>query len=469
MGNAIANSRVSSKRAKKWLRLSRRDKRFIVFALLLTGLRLASSATADLAHLLLVIYALRGREQAIHALLLSWLFVTMSPGIAPSSPYSGLLRYAIVFAAMFSVFRRKKRRSPAQARKFLMLTVFAGVFLLLHSMAVSAIPGVSILKAFSWTMTIMTLLVAWQGLNTESLKRVEWHLFGLLMALLIGSLPFFFSPIGYLVNGTGFQGVLNQPQAFGPAMAVLGTWAAARMFSEQKPSWWVIALLGVCIVVIMASEARTAGFSLVLGVGLSLLLSPIFAGRSFRSMTPGLRSRRVMAMSFLVLVAGVAMAPVIGEKVHHYVTKSGRADAGDIVEAYDDSRGALIRLMLQNVREHPFTGIGFGIGSIPGAMQIRYDPLFHLPISAPVEKGVTPIAVMEELGVFGAALFGWWIFMLLKGSARSGLVPFAVCLAILLINMGEATLFSPGGMGMLYLNVLAWAYARGQIGARKRV
>lgn len=460
--------RSSIQRKEQRVAFSRADIRFIFFGFILIGLRLASSATADLAHLLLIFYALRGREQAIHALLFSWLFVMINPGLAPVSPYAGLLRYATVLAALISVFGRRRRRQRIQARRFLSYTALLGGFLLVHSMAISPIPDVSILKALSWTMTILTLLAAWQGLEANSLRRLEWHVFGLLIALLIFSLPLSVSSFGYIVNGTGFQGVLNHPQAFGPTMAVLGAWAAARLFSESKPAWWIIILLAVCLVVILASEARTAGFSLVLGVVLSLLLSPIFAGRPFMNMVPGLRSRRVMVMSFLVLVTSVVMAPVISEKIHHYITKSGRADVGNVMEAYDDSRGAGIRLMLQNFNRHPYAGIGFGIASIPESMNIRRDPFFNLPMSASVEKGVTPIAVLEELGFFGALLFGGWVVMLLKGSARSGLVPFAVCLAILLINIGEATLFSPGGMGMLYLILLAWAYARGQAAIQRK-
>ncbi len=73
-----------------------------------------------------------------------------------------------------------------------------------------------------------------------------------------------------------------------------------------------------------------------------------------------------------------------------------------MLEAYDLSRGSLIDEMWQNITEHPLAGIGFGIGSDPSEMEIERDPVFRLPIGAPIEKGVLPIAVVEELGIIGA-------------------------------------------------------------------
>ena len=58
--------------------------------------------------------------------------------------------------------------------------------------------------------------------------------------------------------------------------------------------------------------------------------------------------------------------------------------------------------------------------------------------------------------------------MLMRRSARGGLVPVTVGLTALLMNMGEATLFSPGGMGLLSLILLGWAFASSQARGRAR-
>jgi hypothetical protein len=155
------------------------------------------------------------------------------------------------------------------------------------------------------------------------------------------------------------------------------------------------------------------------------------------------------------------MAPRVKGEINHFITKSGRADVNGVLQAYQDSRGGKIDAMLGNIAEHPLRGIGFGIASDPYFMVVQRDPYFGLPVGASVEKGVAPLAVLEELGVFGAGLVGFWVLRLLTRSARGGLAPFAVCLTALLLNMGEATLFSPGGFGLLPLVLYGWAYASG--------
>ena len=51
--------------------------------------------------------------------------------------------------------------------------------------------------------------------------------------------------------------------------------------------------------------------------------------------------------------------------------------------------------------------------------------------------------------------------MIIRSAASAGMAPLAVVLTALLINMGESIFFSPGGMGMLVLIMVSWAYAMG--------
>lgn len=104
-----------------------------------------------------------------------------------------------------------------------------------------------------------------------------------------------------------------------------------------------------------------------------------------------------------------------------------------------------------------WSGIGFGIVSNPDYMVIERDSFLNLPLSALVEKGVMPVAVVEELGVFGALVVFIWFAILLRRSARAGVSQFAVVITLLLVNLGESMLFSAGGMGMLLLILLTGA------------
>ncbi|MGN6449398.1 MAG: hypothetical protein ACTHLK_12555 [Brucella intermedia] len=434
------------------------------------AMRFASGPAANLSYVVIAAYALLGPTHAIRALALSWLFALLNPGIAPEASVASIGRYAILFAAAFSalihseLFSRNPRLHP-----FTVATVFLGLSLIGHSVLFSAIVDVSVLKAVSWMLAMVTLISAWSGLSDWQKHEVSRQIFWGLVVVLVVSLPVALLPaIGYRVNGTGFQGILNHPQAFGSTMALLGAWAASRLFGEPKPGWWLVGLAGGCVMLVLMSEARTAGLAMVGGVGLAVLLAPGFAGSSIMRMVPGLRSARIWVVLCMAIGGGLVMAPKIADMVDHYITKSGRAAGSDLSELYDRSRGKLIDTMLHNIARHPLTGIGFGIASEPALMEVDRDPVLGLPTGASIEKGVTPLMVLEETGIFGALLVTLWLLRLLRSAARSGLMPFAVCMTVLLLNMGEATLFSPGGFGLLPMVLLGWAYAGGLSRTRMR-
>src|SRR5690606_19943902 len=106
-------------------------------------------------------------------------------------------------------------------------------------------------------------------------------------------------------------------------------------------------------------------------------------------------------------------------------------------------------------------------------LQVALDPVSGLPVGAAVEKGVMPLAVWEELGIFGLCAVGLWLWGIVRRSARGGITPMALCTVVLVVNLGESILFSPGGMGLLCLLLLGWAAtatpaASSKAGAKKQ-
>lgn len=431
--------------------------------LLALVMRVASESTSDLSYVVLGIYALLGRAHLLRALGFLWFFGMISPGLAAGAPSAAAGRYVVLFAAALSaaihgrISPLRTRMSPLEGQ-----SLFLGLFILAHAWLFSPAPDVSMLKAVSWVMATVTILSAWRGLSLQQRHELSEQFFWGLVLVMLLSLPLAATSIGYLTNGTGFQGILNQPQAMGLTMALLCAWVTARLLRQTRPSWLLLMLAGMSLLVILMSEARTAGVAAVLGVGLALLLGPGFAGRSILSMAPGLRSARVWMVFVVALLVSLIMAATFSDLVAHYITKSGRASAGGLWEAYEGSRGRAMDAMIDNIREHPWTGIGFGIASDPDGQVVSRDPFLGLPIGASAEKGVTPLMVVEELGIFGAVLVALWTLRLLRTTARGGIVPFAVVLTVLFLNFGEATLFSPGGFGLLPLILLGWAYAHGR-------
>lgn len=191
-------------------------------------------------------------------------------------------------------------------------------------------------------------------------------------------------------------------------------------------------------------------------------MTPRLAGLPIRLALPGLRSRRTFFVISLAMVGVVIAGAKLESVATNFIAKRNRSNATTLLTAYEDSRGFKIDEMWANITAKPLQGIGFGIASEPLMMEIERDPILDLPVSAAVEKGVMPVAVLEEVGLAGFVAVVLWVFMLMRRSARGGLAPVTVGLTALLMNMGEATLFSPGGMGLLSLILIGWAFASSQ-------
>jgi hypothetical protein len=429
-----------------------------LWILLAVCARFISPTTADLSFLMIAVYALLGQGQAIRALALSWLFITLNSGLVPESINATVGRYAVLFAAFLSVTLRS---SFVRFDRFVFFSAVLGLFFVLHSFLFSPIPDVSILKALNWLFAILTLSLAWGALDLAARDEVQQWLFGLLVVIALASLPFLLFPmIGYLRNGSGFQGVLNHPQSFGPTMALLSAFALGRLLAKPQPSWRLVALFFGCLILVILSEARTAGVALVFSFTISLLFISIQRGRKIRAFAPALRSKRLGVVGALALIAIIGLGPQLSDLLSNFISKSGKGQVIGLFDAFDDSRGILISQMTENIENNLFTGVGFGIPSDPSLLVVSRDPIFGLPLGAPVEKGVLPIAVLEEVGLLGLFLVSIWIWILLRRAVINGLTSLMLVFTALLINIGEAVLFSPGGMGMLLLILLAFAASK---------
>jgi len=82
--------------------------------------------------------------------------------------------------------------------------------------------------------------------------------------------------------------------------------------------------------------------------------------------------------------------------------------------AFAASRGGLVYSQVHNFMTSPWIGRGFGVyadGVFPSGVKL----FAGIPVSAPVEKGVLPTAVLEETGVLGFACLAYLIYALVRG------------------------------------------------------
>ena len=178
---------------------------------------------------------------------------------------------------------------------------------------------------------------------------LERQIFGGLILLMLVSLPLLASSLGYIRNGSGFQGVLNHPQVFGSTMALLGAWAAGQAFGGERSrilGYW--ALFVVCLILVVLSEARTAGLSMVLGIVIAVFVVMPLSGRSMKAVMPNLSSWRMPVIGYVLLLSTMVGGQQLADQFSGFVTKSGRADVSSLADAYELSRGVLAYVMWEN-------------------------------------------------------------------------------------------------------------------------
>jgi hypothetical protein len=420
--------------------------RSILLLLALTA-NLVGGAVAALSYFLLAVYALLGRAQLIQSLALLSFFSVLNPGIIlMSQSDSSVLRYIPIIGAIVSLLLRS-HASVARGRMGISLVVLGtlclGAFLFIHSMLFSQMVDVSILKSVLWVTVIVILLAAWRGLSDLEHDHLQKQLFGGLVVSMLVSLPFLAITIGY--KGEGFQGVFNQPQVLGLVMATLAACLIGRLTQPVRYRWLDMFLLVLCLLMLVMSEARTAGFALVLALAGIPIIFFVLRGRG-RTLLKSLTS--VCAIFLVVWFS-------FSEQLTKFAFK--RDSAVNISGTLEASRGILMFPMIANIAENPMSGIGFGVGSIPSERYVNRDNILGLPSGAPVEKGVLPLAVIEELGAPGFFAVALWLWMMFRRSYRAGFYPFLVLSLVLLMNLGEATLFSTGSVGLFFLIMFTWA------------
>ena len=416
------------------------------FPLLAIILRLIP-ITADFSYLILAVYALLGRQQIIEALLLSWLFSMLNLSLVPDVEYASFTRYIIILTCFISIFFRFNFR---KIEKITLVTFGLGIFFIIHSIFFSKIPEISILKGLNWIVVIMTLLLTWQDMVSLEYENMIKQITRILSIIVLCSmLVLLLSDAGFNLNSRYFQGLLNHPQAFGMTAAALGAIFIGQLFVQNRSILLSVIMIVICIASIKLSGSRTSGLALISAVIISSSLLPIHTIKIIKSFFVSV-DKIIIVLPLLVLI--IILAPGIFDLIISFMTKTQTDSTNSAIVSFQNSRGVLYEPMIANILNTPFKGIGFGLASDLKAMDIKYFK--GIPVSAPIEKGVLPIAVLEEVGVFGFIFFMIWILILIKKAIADSFGALILLLTFLLFNLGEAGLFSANGYGMLYLIII---------------
>lgn len=425
--------------------------------LVIAALRVIPGPQRIVAYVMSMGYALLGRRQAIMALVLLWLcnMYTHAFGLPPGG--AAIFRHLTVIAAAISVLVVHVGEQPHSRTPWLLAwTAILSILLLVHSMFLSTMPDVSALKAISFAMTIQLLLTAWSSLSPPQRAVTESQLFGVLYGLAVLSTPLVAVGRGYVRTGRGFQGLLEHPQAFGPTMAIVAVWLFAAWLTDRRMRFSLKVILGLSLAWIYLAKARIGLLVFLVGMATVMAAGPLAGMLNQSRRVPRLlKDRLAIVVASLLVIVAVA-GSVLAEKSREFISKSGKSTSA--LEAAWESRGKLIESMQVNISQRPLTGIGLGVASNPDQFSafVR-DPYFGFVIMAAVEKGVLPVAIVEEFGWPLALLYAPWFVGLLVMSIRAGPRYAGVCAAALTMNLSEAVFFSPGGGGLIVLVLVTMA------------
>jgi len=412
------------------------------------ALRFAPGQTAVAAYVGLAVLSSRGAGFAILGLATSFFFTLLNPQVAPAVPGKSQLRYLVIFGAAIGVFARTTVPRKPRDRGLIEFTSLILILLLANAVLVSSLPTISALKAISFGTTFATLLCAWSWMSLPARESVEQAIFFAMLASIAASTALSLVPQGYPV-GAGLGGVFGHPQVLGPFAGIVGSIVCVRCATTRPIPRIDLSALAACLFLILRSRARTGAMAFLGGTGLALVLA---SGGGLGAA----RARLFSSLGAIALVSAIALGPGATAEVANFARKdSGATQLGQIARS---SRGALVDAMLDNFKSSPFVGIGFGAPTTSLAAEaIEEDPIFGLPISVAVEKGVMPLALLEEVGLPLAILVFVWLATMARQAYRAGPLPAAVFGSAMFTNLSESTFFSIGGFGLFVLLCVLWA------------
>lgn len=248
---------------------------------------------------------------------------------------------------------------------------------------------------------------------------------------------------------TLFCGILNHSQSLAPILALSFAWIACDMiFVEKKLKVPHLVLMLLILPMLFMTRSRVAFVTFV-----ASCLTIYFYG--MRKMVTSQKIKRKMASGMLccgillVIAAGIGQAKA--QMISKWLRKNNDVQGDDraLTEAMTSSRQGLIEQSMYEFHRNPLFGSGFQVAWYHEQLN-NQDGLI---LSASIEKGVLPTMVLGETGLIGSFFFICFIVSFYVTATRRHLYVTNTLFTLLLVsNLGEASFFSPGGIGsVLYV------------------
>lgn len=403
----------------------------------------ASSVVATAVLAACIVAALISPLRAIQALMVATLVAYGNAHIIKPGPAEGVLLRLVLVAAILRVLPTIRGSDLRLLWPVWLFAAAEGLSSLQTSPAVT----ISLMKVAEFLCGVTAVLVAYNHVKRAQLAKLQrWMITVSLTVVGLSALTLLKPSVGMGGDG-GLQGLLGQPQALGIFMAPFAAWtiAGALLMRRKATRLELWAALAMSVLIIL-SKARTAGFGAAAGVFI-VMVSRMLGRRQLGQAKMG-RPILISALACGVLAVLAVTTGQVAKIATDYAYKGTLGKAHNLSEAFYKSRGGGALSEWSNFLQKPLLGNGFGVypdGEFPSGIQY-FD---GIPISAPIEKGFLPTAILEEGGALGGALLLLVIGLLCRRAWRNTDLRWrAMFVACLAINAGECVFMSPGGIGM---------------------
>lgn len=408
---------------------------------------------------LLLCWAMRSNRAAMQALTISVLLAYLNPTITMPQSMTSQVKWVLLFLTCAVCIYRTYRltRIPRWLPVLGVFTVVTGVL----ALVTSAQADLSLFKLFSFTAGAVAALTVFQGASQEPGYARNW-LFTVFTVVLCLSLPMIVVPGGYLSGFRMFRGILAHSQSYAIFMIPMVMYLFARTLTGEATPLVEKAMIAIGFLTIIATGSRTAVLAAVGGLLMVGLIVACYRA-DLRHVFTRLRSLVVLAM----LVAGGLVQLVVSKDspveggLRFFLAKNRTAskDMLSAEEAFTSSRGAIVDLSMQNFRQQPLIGVGFGMNSPEGVGMVVRDPILGLPVSAPIEQGFLPTATLGQVGLIGSILLLTFLVVLFRPILQYAPAPILVLFWVaFLVNFGEMIFYSTGGLGLYMWLILGFCH-----------
>jgi hypothetical protein len=403
-----------------------------------------------------VIAALIGPGYALQALMIGTLITYANPAIIKLAPEAGALLRIVLIAATLRVLPLLR---VGQVRLLWPVWLF-GVLSALTSYVTSPALPISVMKVLTFTLAATVVVVAYGRLTPERQLRMQSWMLTIGLAVIALSALTLLRPSIALGGDRGLQGLLGQPQALGIFIAPFAAWSLAGVLLMRRQvgrlELWVAIATPLLLIL---TRARTGAFAVMFAIGV-VFLSRMVSRRRAQQATLG-RPFLILSLAACVLLFAALATGRVGNFITDFAFKDTEKGQRNVYGAYYASRGGGVISEWHNFLAKPWLGNGFGVypdGKFPSGV-VEFA---GIPISAPIEKGFLPSAILEEGGLVGAASLTLLIIWLGRSAWRAPDLRWrALFIACLGVNVGECVFLAPGGIGMiiwLLMGAAIWAY-----------